>query len=1496
MGDIPYDSSEAVVLQQQIIDHNKYSPSEFIVHLGDFRGSESDSCIESDYSSVADILKTLTVPCFIVPGDNEYNDCADPTQGWAYWAQYFMNFENNFCGAPLVERQSVRLENFAFVNNGVLFIGINLVGGTVHDWDEWNARMQDDADWVSQQFQGKVSQVRAAVVFAQAGPHWKRDLFFNQFRPAAAVFAKPVLFIHGDGHTWIQDYPFPEPNILRVQVDDGGPLVLPVQVTVTLDTLNMFVLEQNPWSGSSQPFNMPPCVNAGLDQIITFPQTTTLNANASDDGDPNPPDAMTTTWSKFSGPGTVTFGNPSALSTTASFSSLGTYILRLTANDGELSNSDDVTIVAHDGSPIINSFSPTTGAAGTEVTITGSYLADVTSVTFNGTSASFTIDNATQIRATVPAGATTGKIGAINSVGVGLSAADFNVRHMLAVNVFGYGSVALNPPAGIYDAGTVVTLTATPFAGYQFSGWSGDLSGTGNPATITMNADKNVTAIFTSTVPSVPITHEETQTGGSSDTTIVKTSTSLTAVSGQLYLAAIATRPNVSVLSVAGLGLNWTLVKAQCSGRNSTGVEVWKALGIPGSNDMVTATLADTVDNAVIAVSRYSGVDAGTPVGNVVSGNTNGVNGLCASGADTNLYSFNLTTMADGALVYGAVTMRSKTHTPGAGYTERIEIHQGSVNSTKASVAVEDQSFTSASTVTINGTLSGKVDWAFVGLEMKPQLSLTTNTVGSGSILLSPPGDNYDAGTVVTLTATPAAGYQFSGWSGDLSGAANPAAITMNGNKTVTATFTPLPPPQYTLTINKIGSGKVTLDPAGGIYDEGTVVTLTAAPATGYQFSEWSGDLSGSANPATITMNANKTVTTTFALAPVEIVHEEMQAGSSSASATVTTAASLTGANDHLYLAAISTRPKVSVLSVTGLGLNWTLVKLKCGGRNTTSIEVWKAQGTPNGNGAAAATFASTPNTAVIAVSRYSGVATSNPIGNVIAGNTNGLNANGACSAGVDGSSYSFNLTTTVNNAVVFAAAAIKGQMHTPGAGYSERAEVQQPSGINTSGVATEDKTIASASIVAVNGSFSAGVDWALVAFEIKPLNATPFTLTVNTTGSGSVALDPPGGIYNSGTEVTLTATPASSFQFSEWSGDLSGSANPATITLNGNKTVTANFIPSGSVAHVETKTGTSSNSTIVKTSALVIGVSEHLYLAAISTRPRVLVSSVSGLGLTWTLVKSKCAGRNSTGIEVWKAQGEPSSDDSIKATLASAPTNAVIAVSRYSGVDDVNPIGSVLAGNTNGVNANGACSGGVDGSSYSFNLTTTVNGAVAYGAAAIKGRTHVPGAGYTERAEVRQPGGNLATGVAVEDQRIDPAATVTVNGSFDGAVDWAIVALEIKPQAIFGKRSVSSDAVGTFAAMPSTYELYQNYPNPFNAQSIIEYALPQETAVGLTIYDIAGRIVRRLVNETQPAGRKRVVWNGKNELGAKVAAGIYIYQLAIGPQRLTRKMVLLPQ
>jgi hypothetical protein len=458
-GDVPYSSSEATIFQQQVANHNKYSPSAFLVHVGDIK-AESGTCSESNYSSVANIMKGLAVPVWIVAGDNETVDCSSPTLAMSYFLKYFQNFEQNFCGAPLAENQSVRPDNWAFTLDGVLFIGINSAYGG-------STGQQQAADWVKQQLEAKASEVRAAAVFSHYSPS-KSTTFSTPFRQAAAAFGNPILFLHGHGHSWSMDYPFPELNILRVQVNNGGAED-PVEVMVTMNTSSpatAFTFKQNPWT-SKIVYNMPPCVNAGPDQMITGPAVANLQGAAKDDGDPN--GSLTVTWSQVSGPSAVSFENVNALATTVSFGATGTYILSLTANDGALQRSDEVTIAVNTTitpGPMISSFTPASGMEGTEVTISGTNFTGITDVAFNGiAAASFTVNSETEILASVPAGATTGKISVTNADGTGYSATNFVVTAPPTI-------VSFTPTLG--PEGVEVTILGSNFTGATSVSFNGN--------------------------------------------------------------------------------------------------------------------------------------------------------------------------------------------------------------------------------------------------------------------------------------------------------------------------------------------------------------------------------------------------------------------------------------------------------------------------------------------------------------------------------------------------------------------------------------------------------------------------------------------------------------------------------------------------------------------------------------------------------------------------------------------------------------------------------------------------------------------------------------------------------------------------------------------------------------------------------------------------------------------------------------------------------------
>jgi hypothetical protein len=239
----------------------------------------------------------------------------------------------------------------------------------------------------------------------------------------------------------------------------------------------------------------------------------------------------------------------------------------------------------------------------------------------------------------------------------------------------------------------------------------------------TNDADENPLLIplsGTGSIGSTVPTFEEIHHGGSAGLATVTTATSLLGVPGHLYLAAVSSKSYRAVTAVTGLGLTWTRVATQCAGRNQTGIELWWARG-SATTGTVTATLATAPNTALIVVSRYSGVASTDPIGLAVAGNSNGINGACSNGTDGSAYSFNVTTTRNNSVIVGGVAIRSKTHTPGSGYIERGELVEGSSNSDMVTIAISDRTVPSITSLPLNGTLSGAVDWAVIGVELRPE-------------------------------------------------------------------------------------------------------------------------------------------------------------------------------------------------------------------------------------------------------------------------------------------------------------------------------------------------------------------------------------------------------------------------------------------------------------------------------------------------------------------------------------------------------------------------------------------------------------------------------------------------------------------------------------------------------------------------------------------------------------------------------------------------------
>ena len=263
----------------------------------------------------------------------------------------------------------------------------------------------------------------------------------------------------------------------------------------------------------------------------------------------------------------------------------------------------------------------------------------------------------------------------------------------LSTAVFGSGSIARSPNTATYASGSTVSLTAAPAAGFTFAGWSGDATGTANPLSVTMNANKSIMATFTATA------------GGQQVTSY----TLVNADSGAdiLTLAAGAT------LNLAALPTRNLNIRANTS--------------------------PATVGSVVFALTGAATRDQTESV------------------APYALFSDNGGVYAPWTPPVGSYSLTARPYTAASG----------------------------------GGTAGTALTLAFSVIDQAASsFTLTTSTVGSGTVTKSPNTATHASGSTVSLTAAPAAGFTFAGWSGDATGTANPLSVTMNANKSIMATFT----------------------------------------------------------------------------------------------------------------------------------------------------------------------------------------------------------------------------------------------------------------------------------------------------------------------------------------------------------------------------------------------------------------------------------------------------------------------------------------------------------------------------------------------------------------------------------------------------------------------------------------------------------------------------------------------------------------------------------
>jgi len=594
---------------------------------------------------------------------------------------------------------------------------------------------------------------------------------------------------------------------------------------------------------------------------------------------------------------------------------------------------------------------------------------------------------------------------------------------------------------------------------------------------------------------------EQVVSGGSSDSTTVSTSGPVGAASDQLYLAAITSKKFTAVTTVEGLGIAWSPVGAQCAGRSQTGSTLWMAYGSPAAGGVVSATLADAASNAAILVARYSGVDGADPVGAVASANTNGVSGSCANGSDADTYAFGLTTEGAGSVVCVIPAMRSREHLPGAGFTHRASANQGVSGGSIVSVALADMLVDDSGGVSIGGSFDGSVDWAVVAVELRAGAggsppcgsnadcgdgNSCTDDVCSGGVCSNPANsESCDDGLYCNGDDT-CSGGSCSAHAGDpcTGGGECSASCNESSNACEAATGAPCTDDGNACTDDVCDSGGTCTHPnnsapcpdgdlcngdemcAGGSCQAGTALDCDDSDAC----------TDDSCSATSGCQHAN-------VCGGADIVLEDLVTGGSAGATTVSTDAAIAAVPGDLYLASITSKKQVNVISVSGLGLTWTRAAAQCSGRSQTGMEVWIAQGTPSAAGVVTASLSRDASNAAIVVSRYSGVDSGDPIGAIGSANTNG--AGGGCSGGSDSNAYSFGLTTTGSGSVVFVSPAMRNRSHEPGAAYTERVEHVQGSGGSAASVAVADATAENPGAVTVDGGLGGKTDWAVVALEL---------------------------------------------------------------------------------------------------------------------------------------------------------------------------------------------------------------------------------------------------------------------------------------------------------------------------------------------------------------------------------------------------------------------------
>jgi len=432
-----------------------------------------------------------------------------------------------------------------------------------------------------------------------------------------------------------------------------------------------------------------------------------------------------------------------------------------------------------------------------------------------------------------------------------------------------------NPPiggtttgAGSYNAGTVVNIGAIANAGYTFTSWTEgeNIVSTDASYTFIISGNRILTANFTATVRMYVLR--------------------VTAVNGTVtkYPDEAAYNSGTSVLLTAIPNPGYTFTSWSV---DATGSENPLTI-IMNSDKNITANFTQIADTYSIALS------SDPPEGGITTGGgafSSGTSVTIGATANSNYTFANWTEGANVVSTEASYTfIVNSNRTLVAHFTQNVSVYTVALSSNPTAGGITNGagSYNSGTLVTVGAIANSGytfTSWTEGGNEVSTSSSyafaitgnrtlianFTQNTKYSVTLSSNPSAGGtttgegtYDADVSVTVRATASFGYTFTSWTegGVEVSNNNYYTFTITGNRILIANFTE-DVSTYTLTVHAV-NGSVEKNPDLSVYNSGASVQLTAVAISGYSFTSWSGDATGSTNPLTVIMNSNKDITANF--------------------------------------------------------------------------------------------------------------------------------------------------------------------------------------------------------------------------------------------------------------------------------------------------------------------------------------------------------------------------------------------------------------------------------------------------------------------------------------------------------------------------------------------------------------------------------------------------------------------------------------------------------